>query len=179
MNPGAYYCPAQRSKGRSDDEADVPAEPPAPREDTRLPRADEDPGRAEGLEAAAQQGAQTTDGLTGRFSRRERLTSGADFQALFQQGKRIDRPALIVLWRAVEAPRRVGFAVSRQVRGAAQRNRARRRLREAYRAARGSAPQRTALVIIGRPAVLDVEFKVLVTDLGHALRSIPLAKRSA
>ena len=59
---------------------------------------------------------------------------------------------MIVLWRATAEPRRAGFAVSRQVRGAVQRNRARRRLREAYRATRDAAPAHAALVIIGRPA---------------------------
>jgi ribonuclease P protein component len=107
------------------------------------------------------------------------LTSGADFQALFQQGKRIDRASLIVLWRDVDAPRRVGFAVSRQLRGAVQRNRARRRLREAYRAARTAAPSRTALVVIGRPAAVKVEFTVLVSELKEALRAIPGARRPA
>ena len=166
-------------KGILHNEADVPAEPPSPRQDARVPRADEDPGRAEGVEAAPRQGAQTTDGLTGRFSRRERLSGGAEFQALFQQGKRIDRASLIVLWRNADVPRRVGFAVSRQVRGAVLRNRARRRLREAYRATRHSAPERAAFVIIGRPAALNVDFKALVSDLRDALQSIPGGKRPA
>lgn len=107
------------------------------------------------------------------------MTSGAEFQALFQQGKRIDRATLIVLWREVESPRRVGFAVSRQVRGAVQRNRARRRLREAYRATRAAAPMRAALVVIGRPAVLNVDFPVLVADLREALQAIPGSRRLA
>ncbi|PYM76423.1 MAG: ribonuclease P protein component [Candidatus Rokuibacteriota bacterium] len=69
--------------------------------------------------------------MTGRFPRRDRLTTSTEFQALFQRGKRIDRPSMIVLWRETTEPRRAGFAVSRQIRGAVQRNRARRRLREA------------------------------------------------
>ena len=172
-------CGSAIERESRQDEADVPAEPPPPSEDTRVPRADENEGRAEGLEAAAQQGAETTDGLSGRFSRRERLTSGAEFQALFQQGKRIDRATLIVLWREVASARRVGFAVSRQVRGAVQRNRARRRLREAYRATRAAAPLRTALVVIGRPAVLNTNFAALVVELREALRAIPGVRRSA
>jgi ribonuclease P protein component len=107
------------------------------------------------------------------------LSSGADFQGLFQQGKRIDRSSLIVLWRDVDSPRRVGFAVSRQLRGAVRRNRVRRRLREAYRAARAAAPARAALIIIGRPAAVKLEFSVLVAELRDALRSIPGARRSA
>jgi ribonuclease P protein component len=101
------------------------------------------------------------------------LTTSADFQALFQRGRRIDRPALIVLWREAVGPTRAGFAVSRQVRNAVQRNRARRRLREAYRAARDAAPARAAIVIVGRPAALTEPFAALALQLRGALAAIP------
>src|SRR5512145_1223916 len=149
------------SRGKLVHEADVSAECAPAEENSRLPRADEDQGRTEGAQASAREGAETADRLTGRFSRRERLTTGAEFQALFQRGKRIDRPSMIVLWRATAEPRRAGFAVSRQVRGVVQRNRARRRLREAYRATRDTAPAHAALVIIGRPGALRAPFAAL------------------
>jgi ribonuclease P protein component len=101
------------------------------------------------------------------------LTTSADFQALFQRGRRIDRPAFIVLWRETAEPTRAGFAVSRQLKSAVQRNRARRRLREAYRASRDAAPVRAALVIVGRPAVLAEPFGALATQLRGALAMIP------
>src|SRR5262249_31353201 len=122
------------------DEADVSAEPASARQGPWVPGAHEDQGRAQRVETPAGQGAQTADRvrLSRGIARRERLTGSGDFQSLFQRGKRVDRSSLIVLW--AEAPaRRVGFAVSRQVGGAVKRNRVRRRLREAYRAARDAA----------------------------------------
>jgi ribonuclease P protein component len=104
------------------------------------------------------------------------LTTSAEFQALFQRGRRIDRPALVVLWREAAGPTRAGFAVSRQLKNAVQRNRARRRLREAYRASRDAAPAGAALVIVGRPAVLTAPFAVLATQLRGALAAIPGAR---
>jgi ribonuclease P protein component len=101
------------------------------------------------------------------------LTSSAAFQALFQKGRRIDRPALIVLWREAAEPMRAGFAVSRQLKNAVQRNRARRRLREAYRASRDAAPPQGALVIVGRPASLTEPFAALAMQLRSALAAIP------
>jgi ribonuclease P protein component len=160
-------------RGKTVHETDVSAECAPPEEDARLPRADEDQGRTKGSQASAREGAETADCLTGQFRRHERLTTGADFQALFQKGKRIDRPSMIVLWRATEEPRRAGFAVSRQIRGAVQRNRARRRLREAYRAMREAAPTHAALVIIGRPAALRRPFAALAGELHDALAAIP------
>jgi ribonuclease P protein component len=111
--------------------------------------------------------------LTGRFSRSERLTSSAEIQALFHQGKRIDRPSLVVLWNDDERPRRVAFAVTRQIRGAVRRNRARRRMREAFRAARSVAPSRVALVVIAKRGTLDAPFPALRSELRDALAAIP------
>jgi ribonuclease P protein component len=54
-----------------------------------------------------------------------------------------------------------------------QRNRARRRLREAYRVARDAGPARADLVIIGRPAALTERFPALVEQLRGALAAIP------
>jgi ribonuclease P protein component len=149
-------------------EADVSAQCASPEEDPRLPRADEHERWPEGLEAATRQGAQTADGITGRLRRSERLTTRAEFQALFQQGKRIERPSMIVLWRPTTEPRRAGFAVGRQIRGAVQRNRARRRLREAYRAARDRAPAGVDLVVIGRTAALTAPLGGLVDEMREA-----------
>ena len=160
-------------KGERAHEADVSTQPAPAGEDARLPRAHEDEGRAEGAEAPPSQGSQTAHRVAGRFPRRERLTTSADFQALFQRGRRIDRPALIVLWREATEPTRAGFAVSRQLKNAVQRNRARRRLREAYRASREAAPARVSLVIVGRPAVLTEPFAALTSQLRGALTAIP------
>jgi len=169
-------CRFDDCEGKRRHEADVSAEYSPTEEDPRLPRADEDQGRAEGVEAPAGQRPQTADCLTGRFPRRERLTTGADFQALFQRGKRLDRPSMTILWRESVDARRVGFAVSRQVRRAVERNRVRRRLREAYRATREAAPARGALVVIGKPSALSEPFKTLTSEMRRALAAIPRAR---
>jgi len=101
------------------------------------------------------------------------LTTSAEIQALFQQGKRVDRPSFVVLWRETEGPRRAGFAVTRQIRGAVSRNRARRRLREAFRATRKAAPTGVALMMIAKRPVLDRSFPALIAELSDALGALP------
>jgi ribonuclease P protein component len=101
------------------------------------------------------------------------LTTSAEIQALFQQGKRVDRPSLVVLWRELDGPRRAGFAVTRQIRGAASRNRARRRLREAFRATRSAAPTGVALMVIAKRGVLERSFAALIGELHGALGALP------
>jgi ribonuclease P protein component len=157
------------------DEANVPAECPPEKEDPWVPEPDGHQGGSQGSQAAAGEGTQTADRLGGTFPRRERLTSGAEFQALFRTGKRIDRPSMVVLWCPAKTrqPRRAGFTVSRQIRGAVGRNRIKRRLREAYRATRGEAPGGVMLVIIGRPPALSTPMKTLIGEMRRALATIP------
>ncbi|MGH7415477.1 MAG: ribonuclease P protein component, partial [Candidatus Rokuibacteriota bacterium] len=90
--------------------------------------------------------------------RGERLRRSAEFQAVFQQGSRLERPTFVVLWRHA-AGRRVGFAVSRLVRGAAQRNRARRRVREAYRQVRALIAADIEMVVVARPSAATRPFQ--------------------
>lgn len=170
--PPIHPCP----EGIIGHETDVPAEYASTEEDPWLPRAHEHRRRPENIEAAARQGAKTADSVAGRLRRPERLTSGAEFQSLFQHGKRVERPSMIVLWRATAGTRRAGFAVGRQVRGAVHRNRARRRLREAYRGARDDAPSDVDMVIIGRPGALIVRLSVLIDEMRGALRAVAMGR---
>ena len=84
---------------------------------------------------------------------------------------------MIVLWRARDGARRAGFAVGRQIQGAVRRNRARRRLREAYRAARDAAPAGTDLVVIGRGSSLSASLTALIDEMREAFRAIAASRR--
>jgi len=98
-----------------------------------------------------------------------RLRGAGEFQAVFERGKRVERPAFVALWIPTPGRQKVGFTVSRQVRGAVKRNRARRRLRAAFRQERAALPSDTSVVFVGRPLVQSVSFDVLVQSLGEVL----------
>jgi ribonuclease P protein component len=112
---------------------------------------------------------------SGRLGRSERLTSGAEFQAVFRHGNRIERQSLILIWRDRERPRHAGFAVSRQISSAVRRNRARRRIREAYRVSQPLGPARGDIVIVARPPALTAPFTMIVKDVENALRAVRIA----
>ena len=61
----------------------------------------------------------------------------------------------------------MGFAVSRQLRGAARRNRARRRIREAYRRVREHMAPDIEMVLVARPSAATRPFTELIADLRH------------
>ena len=104
--------------------------------------------------------------------RSERLRGKAHIQKLFEQGKRQDCGSVAALWGAGTGPARVGFAVSRRLGGSAKRNRARRRLRAAYRRLRARVPDGVEIMFIGRAAVYGAPFERLVAEMGRAIGGI-------
>jgi len=104
--------------------------------------------------------------------RQERLRS-ADVQAVFRHARsRVERATLVAVWRPQPGRARVGFAVGRKIGGAVERNRARRRLREAYR--RFAKRQATGfdVVFVGRAPLLTCSFAELAKDMGYAVAAL-------
>jgi ribonuclease P protein component len=105
-----------------------------------------------------------------RLPRGERLRSRAEFDRLFRRGARVEGPAFVLLWRRELGPRAIGFAVGRRLGGSVIRNRARRRLREAYRRHRDIVPSEgMRLCFIARQAVLTMPFCELLLAVRGAL----------
>jgi ribonuclease P protein component len=77
-----------------------------------------------------------------------------------------------VLWRLSGGGRRAGFTVSRRVGGAVERNRVRRRIREAYRVQQQALRPGIDVVFIGRPVVLTESFAHLYEEMRQALMAL-------
>ena len=111
--------------------------------------------------------------------KRVRLTRQADFQRVLG-GDRVYAGRTLVAFAqpSREEVTRVGVAVSRRVRGAVDRNRIRRRLRDAARRAQAGDWSASALgrnydvVLIGRPAALDAPWGVVEADVSAALARV-------
>ena len=109
----------------------------------------------------------------------ERLKRRTDFRAIAEAGARAPAKAFVLqALRRDEtgresAPVRVGFTVSRQVGNAVERNRVRRRLREAVRLKPETAfaPSHD-YVLIGRRNALTCPFSDIARELDGALRRI-------
>ncbi len=108
--------------------------------------------------------------------RSQRLRAG-EFEAIFRQrGRREELESFIALWRPCPGEGKVGFAVGRRLGGAVERNRARRRLREAYRQERPAKRDGFDVVFVGRSALLSRPFADLRGDIQRVLRT--LARRA-
>ena len=99
------------------------------------------------------------------------IVSSRDFRRLFEQGRRATRNGITI--HVVDRPEpgsrsRLGLAVGARCGGAVQRNRVKRRLREAFRAA---APDGVDVVISARPEARDASYQELEEALSSALRA--------
>jgi ribonuclease P protein component len=82
----------------------------------------------------------------------------------------------VLLWVPRAGPGRAGFAVSRHIRGAVRRNRARRRLRAAYRGLEPVKLRGVDVVFVARAWALEAPLDEL---RGEMARAHAAASRSA
>jgi ribonuclease P protein component len=90
-----------------------------------------------------------------RFLSRQRLRTGAEFDAAFKRGARLDGRLFLLVAASNGHPfDRLGLAVSRRVGGSVARNRVRRLLRESFRRLTPTAGPGVDLVVVARAALV-------------------------
>lgn len=96
-----------------------------------------------------------------------RLTKNREFRQVYKQGQAyVGRyVVLYVLPRQSSKVTRTGFTVGKKVGGAVQRNRVRRRLKEAYGLLKPRIRAGYDLVFVARPRALTVRFQVLSEEV--------------
>lgn len=96
-----------------------------------------------------------------RFPRSARVRARAEFDRVFQNGRRTSDPLISLHWLRDDAPARLGLAVSRKVDPhAVGRNRIKRVLRAQFRQVRAGLPP-GAYVLVARTAAAKAEAVVL------------------
>ncbi|HKW16562.1 MAG TPA: ribonuclease P protein component [Terriglobales bacterium] len=117
------------------------------------------------------------------FPKHNRLLRHADFERVYKQGRRHFAAHLTVFYlaRTEQEPYgpRIGFTVGKALGGAVQRNRIRRRLREAVRL-NGFSPARNVDVVINpKRAVLTIDSPDLRSEVAMAFEVIARAMEKA
>lgn len=124
-----------------------------------------------------------------RFPRTARLLRHADFERVYKQGRRHFSASMTVFYwprpemnqkmkmetkAGVAAPEglRVGFTVGRVLGGAVQRNRMKRRLREAVRLSRPAPGVAADVVINPKKSLLSVDFSAVLSEVSRAFAVI-------
>lgn len=111
------------------------------------------------------------------FPRSARLLKHSDFDRVYKQGRRHFSSHMTVFYlRQAEGGARVGFTVGRVLGGAVERNRIKRRLREAVRQRRavlqGAGACGIDVVINPKKSVLTLEFSAVLEEVGRAFDAI-------
>ncbi|MDH7454450.1 ribonuclease P protein component [Luteimonas composti] len=104
------------------------------------------------------------------FPRQARVRARADFDLIFQGGRRVALPMLALHWLADGQAPRLGLAVSRKVdRRAVGRNRIKRILRDEFRQRRAALPA-GAYVLVARPPAATASSMQLREAMASLLR---------
>lgn len=113
----------------------------------------------------------------GRFPRSIRLLRHADFERVYKQGQRHFAPHMTVFYlrRSQGEGLRVGFTVGRVLGGAVDRNKMKRRLREAVRLRRPADLGPVDVVINPKKSLLTAEFPKLLEEVGRAFEVVQKA----
>jgi ribonuclease P protein component len=123
-----------------------------------------------------------------RFPRTARLLRHADFERVYKQGRRHFSASMTVFYwprpaaqenaepekKSALVPKglRVGFTVGRVLGGAVQRNRMKRRLREAVRMSRPANAVAADVVINPKKSLLTVDFSLVLNEVSRAFAVI-------
>jgi ribonuclease P protein component len=113
-------------------------------------------------------------GRRARLPRRSRLLRHADFERVYKQGKRHFATHMTVFYlsRTEGEGLRIGFTVGRVLGGAVDRNRMKRRLREAVRLNRPETVAPVDVVINPKKSLLKVEFSEIQKEVTRAFEVI-------
>jgi ribonuclease P protein component len=109
----------------------------------------------------------------GAFSRAARLLKHADFERVYEKGQRHFARHMTVFFLPRESSQaRIGFTVGRVLGGAVERNRIKRRLRQAVRLQWGRLSSAVDMVVNPKKSVLQANFADLEQELGRAFEVI-------
>jgi ribonuclease P protein component len=116
-------------------------------------------------------------GLLTSPSRLNRVRKRAEFLAIQSGGARVNGDCLVfIIQLHPDAPLRLGITASRRIGNAVQRNRARRLIREAFRAVFAELPAGLDIVVIVRRPLGERKLKDV---LGEWRRALPRIRRLA
>jgi len=119
--------------------------------------------------------AQNVTAASSKFPKSRRLLKHADFQRVYKNGRRQFTGNLTVFYLRRDGPEvgsgpRVGLTVGKVVGGSVERNRIKRRMREAVRFSAHACEGPVDVVFNPRKSVLTLPFAELVDEVARGLR---------
>ena len=103
-----------------------------------------------------------------RFGRARRVRSSRDFQRVRRRGRSVSGQRITLGYahrEQREMPTRAGFSVSKRVGGAVERNRVKRRLREAVRKLLSAVPHGWDVILTAKPPAAQASYEALADEV--------------
>jgi ribonuclease P protein component len=107
-----------------------------------------------------------------------RLKKKKEFEAVFKGGRHIKSQNFFIKYLANGTDKtRIGFVVSKKVgKRAVDRNKAKRRMREAFRNIDGKLKDGISVIVVAYPSMKGVKFKEVLAEIESALKKGELIK---
>jgi ribonuclease P protein component len=127
---------------------------------------------------------QNVTAASSKFPKSKRLLKHPDFQRVYQSGRRQFTGNVTVFYLRRDGPEagagpRVGFTVGRVLGESVERNRIKRKMREAVRLSWAACEGAVDVVFNPRKSVLTLPFAVLVDEVARGLRLAAQRARTA
>ncbi len=106
-----------------------------------------------------------------RLDKRQIIKSSEKFTEIFTHGKRYNSKNILVLVKADEKTK-FGLAVSKKIKGAVKRNRAKRRLKEVLRLNKAVFPEHKNYILLAKPGIEKQNFQLLTEELVELIKQV-------
>lgn len=105
------------------------------------------------------------------LDKRQIIKSSKKFGELFQKGKSVSSEHILLF--AKESDKiKFGFAVSKKIKGAVNRNRAKRRLKEVLRINQKHLPQKQCILLVAKPGIEQSKFWLLSEEFLRLMKRL-------
>lgn len=108
------------------------------------------------------------------MNRNLRLKSNASFRYVYRKGQSVGNRQMTLVYAKTRYGMKAGFSVSVKIGNSVTRNRAKRLLRESFRALAPEISNNFNYVFVVKPAIVGLSYKEVLGSMKHVLKSAGL-----
>lgn len=116
--------------------------------------------------------------MDGILRREYSLRRNKEFRYVYKRGRSVSDRNLILIYVITKTPHlKVGFSVSKKMGNSVERNRLKRRMKEAFFSMLDAVSQNSLLVFVPRDAVRSAEYSDILLSVGNLLKKAGLMEK--